>query len=96
MQRRIPGLIDRHFVAAVTRMLSATGFASIAAYLAVNIFPLNATDQSFFALFPKFLSIAFISGVVYLASSRVLNLSEVDPILKKLKVLFFSQMKPPK
>lgn len=93
MQRRIPGLFNRDFAAATLRMLSATGFASLAAYLAVNIFTLNLTDQSFFALFPKFMLIVSFSALVYLAASKVMSLKEVDPIIDKAKSLFFAQVK---
>lgn len=91
MQRRIPGLIDPPFAGAVVRMLSATGFTSVAAYIGVNIFSLNATDQSFFALFPKFALVAAISAVVYIVCSKIMNLKEVDPILHKLNKFLFSQ-----
>ncbi len=93
MQRRIPGLLDRTFVAAFIRMLSATGFASVAAYAGVNIFSLNLTDQSFFALFPKFFLIVLFSSVVYVIASKIMHLREVDPIIHKINSLFFAQVK---
>ncbi len=93
MQRRIPGLLDREFAAALLRMLSATGFASVAAYLAVNVFSLNLTDQSFFALFPKFVLIVLFSSLVYIVSSKIMSLREVDPIINKATSLFFAQLK---
>lgn len=93
MQRRIPGLLDRDFAAACLRMLSATGFASVAAYLGVNVFSLNLTDQSFFALFPKFALIVLFSSLVYIVSSKIMSLREVDPIINKVTSLFFAQLK---
>ncbi len=93
MQIRIPHLIDRPFIGAVTRMLSATGFTSVAAYFAVNIFSLQATDQSFLSLFPKFVIICLFSGSVYLLCSRLMSISEVNPVLHKLNTIFFGQLK---
>lgn len=93
MQMRIPHLIDRPFVGAVTRMLSATGFTSVAAYFAVNVFSLQATDQSFLSLFPKFVLICLFSGSVYLLCSRLMGITEVNPVLHKINTIFFGQLK---
>jgi putative peptidoglycan lipid II flippase len=93
MQRRIPKLLDRSFFAAVTRMLSATGFTSVAAYFAVNTFSLQATDQSFISLFPKFIIICLLSGSVYLLCSKLMSIREVDPVIHRLNVIVFGQLK---
>lgn len=93
MQRRIPKLLDRPFFGALTRMLSATGFTSVAAYISVNVFSLQATDQSFLSIFPKFVIICLFSGCVYLLCSRLMNINEVDPVLHKINMLFFGQLK---
>lgn len=93
MQKRIPHLVDRQFVGAVTRMLSATGFTSVAAYFAVNVFSLQATDQSFLSLFPKFVIICLFSGSVYLLCSKLMSISEVDPVLHRLNTIVFGQLK---
>lgn len=93
MQRRIPGLLNRDFAHALIRMLSATGFAAVAAYIGVNTFSLNLTDQSFYTLFPKFLFIVVISSAVYIVSSKILSLREVDPIIRKFQNLLFAQLK---
>lgn len=93
MQRRIPKLLDRSFFGAVTRMLSATGFTSLAAYFAVNTFSLQATDQSFLSLFPKFVMICLFSGAVYLICSRIMSIREVDPVIHRINTIFFGQLK---
>lgn len=93
MQKRIPHLVDRQFVGAVTRMLSATGFTSVAAYFAVNVFSLQATDQSFLSLFPKFVIICLFSGSIYLLCSKLMSISEVDPVLHRLNTIVFGQLK---
>ncbi len=93
MQMRIPHLINRTILGAFVRMLSATGFTSVAAYFAVNVFALQATDQSFLSLFPKFAIICLFSGSVYILCSRLMSISEVDPVIQKINSIFFGQLK---
>lgn len=93
MQRRIKGLFDVAFMRAVFRMASATGFMAIISYIAVQLFQLTADDQSLPATLPKFIVIVFISGVVYLLFSKMLGLSEADPVLARLKKLLFGKFR---
>ncbi len=82
MSRRIENLFDKQFWAAVWRMASATGFMAIVSYIMVSILPLQAgDDSSFYFTFPKFLIIVGVSFSSYLVLSRMLNLSEIAPIL---------------
>jgi putative peptidoglycan lipid II flippase len=85
MKRRIRGLFNVEFNHAVLRMFSATGFVAIVTYAMVVIFPLRAEDQSFLAIFPKFLLITSSAAVTYLIFSKILGLSEVEPILKRAR-----------
>jgi putative peptidoglycan lipid II flippase len=90
MSRRIKGLFDIVFVHAVARMASATGFMAIATYALVSWLPLSASDQSFLASFPKFALIVTLSGLVYFAFSYWFKLSEVKPIISRVrKILFY-------
>jgi putative peptidoglycan lipid II flippase len=93
MSRRIGGLFDMRFVRAVFRMVSATGFMAIISYIAVQLFQLGADDQSFLATFPKFAAIVAISGAAYLLFSKMLKLSEANPVLKRLKMLLFGRLR---
>jgi hypothetical protein len=45
---------------------------------------------------PKFVVICLVSGAVYLAASRVLKLSEVEPVISSLKRIILAQPKPKK
>jgi len=89
MSRRIPGLFDTVFVHAVARMASAAGFTAIVTYIALVFLPLSADDQSFWATFPKFAFVAGIAGICYVAFSRLFKLPEVNPIITRLKKIFF-------
>lgn len=91
MNRRIKGLFDMALMTAVGRMTVATIIMSVASYISVLAFPLQNSDQSFLATFPKFVIIAMISAFVYLLASRFLKLNEVNPVLRLFKKLLFSR-----
>ncbi|HEY5695685.1 MAG TPA: murein biosynthesis integral membrane protein MurJ [Candidatus Saccharimonadales bacterium] len=91
MSRRIGGLFDKQFMAAIWRMASATGFMAVISYIAVQLFQLGISDQSFLATFPKFIVIVVISFGAYLAFSKMLKLPEADPVLTRLKKLLFGR-----
>jgi putative peptidoglycan lipid II flippase len=93
MSFRIPNLFDAVFWHALARMASATGFTAIITYASVKIFELTATDQSFLATFPKFTVIVAISLLSYVGISRLLLLSEVNPVISKAKSIIFGQVK---
>ncbi len=90
MSQRIQGLFDKVFIHAIARMVSATGLMAAITYISVALLPLNASDQSFLASFPKFSIIVLISGAAYFFFSHLFKLQEVQPILSRLKkILFF-------
>lgn len=95
MQYRIRGLFDMDFVRAVSRMLGAVGVMFVIAYISIQIFPLQASDQSFFSVFPKFVVICIISGISYIAVSWLFKLSEAKPVVEKILRLIFRQYRPP-
>lgn len=91
MERRIKNLFDTKFVGAVVRMASATGFMGIVTYIMVALFPLSADDQSFFSSFPKFALIVAVSIISYIIICRLFKLSEVNPIIARIKNILFKQ-----
>lgn len=91
MNRRIKNLIDASVIHAFWRMAIATAVTSIICYAMVQLFQLQNADNSFVATFPKFVLISMASGSAYLAASRLLNLSEADPIIQRLEQLFFAR-----
>jgi len=95
MSRQINGLFDLAFVHAVGRMMSATGLMAAITYISFMLLPLSATDQSFFASFPKFALIVTISTISYVAISRMFKLRETNPIISRAKRLLFSGFKRP-
>jgi putative peptidoglycan lipid II flippase len=95
MQYRIGGVFDMTFVRSVARMTSAASAMAIITYIGVQLFPLRASDISFFAVFPKFLIICVMSGITYLAVSRFLKLDESYPVVERIQRTIFRQYRPP-
>jgi putative peptidoglycan lipid II flippase len=87
MSRSIKGLFDSTFVRALVRMVISAAVMGAVSYTCVILWPLEATDKSFLASLPKFGLILAISGLCYVGFSKVLKLSEVDPIIEKAKKL---------
>jgi hypothetical protein len=93
MSKRLNGLFDGDFVRAVGRMLSITGFMAVTTYITVSFLPLSVNDQSFFSAFPKFAIIVAVNFIIYIALSRAMRLQEVNPVLSRIKKIFFSKPK---
>ena len=91
MSIRIPGLFNRVFIHAIARMMSATGFMAVITYLFVLLLQLQNEDQSFLATFPKFTVIVTVSLVAYIWFSRLLKLSEPDPIVGRVKKIILGR-----
>jgi putative peptidoglycan lipid II flippase len=91
MSRRIKGLFDLTFVQAMWRMVAATGLTAVVSYVTVLIFQLGVSDQSFLATFPKFTVIVIVSLTAYVLFSRMLKITEADPILNRIKKLLFGR-----
>ena len=91
MNRRIKGLVNSKLIRAIVRMAAATTVTSFVCYVMVQWFQLQDADASFVGTFPKFVLITSVSAAVYLLMSRLLHLSEADPILRKINQLLFSR-----
>ena len=53
--------------------------------------PFREADNSFYSAFPRFLVIVAISFLVYGAMSKLLKLTEVDPIILRLRRVLFAR-----
>jgi len=85
MSKTIKGLFDGPFIHSVSRMIAAAAIMGIVSYICVISFPLSITDRSFFVSFPKFGLIVAVSGICYVILSKLFRLSEVDPIIERVK-----------
>lgn len=86
-------LLDSGFWLAFSRMLIATFISGCVAYSMTKFLPLMATDNSFLQTFPKFCIIAGASLLAYLIASYFLDISEVTPIIDKVKHILFKNTK---
>jgi len=94
LQRRTFGeLFNKAFWKAFFRMLFATIITGCVAFSMTKFVPLMATDTSLVITVPKFLLIATISAMAYLAASYFLNIEEAKPILKYIKKILFRNVK---
>lgn len=91
MSKRMPRLFNKEFLHAISRMLIATGIMAIACYISVVMLPFREADNSFYSAFPRFLVIVAISFLVYGAMSKLLKLTEVDPIILRLRRVLFAR-----
>lgn len=89
MAKHIKKLFDYNFVHALTRMIGVTGIMAIISYILFAMFPLLATDQSFFSSFPKFCIVVAISLASYVLLSWVFKLDEAKPIFSKISKFLF-------
>lgn len=92
MNRQMPKLFDMTFVRAIFKMIIAGTITGVVCYIAVLIMPFRYHDDSFFSAFPKFVIISLVSFGAYAAASKWLKLSEIDPILARLKKVLFGRL----
>lgn len=80
-------LFTMKFVGDLMRILSATGFAIVATYIMVGLFPLTVGDKGFITLGTKLIAITTVTFSVYLLISWLFNIDESRPVVAKLKAL---------
>ena len=85
LNRRFGNLYPAKFLGAVLRIIISTGITTLVAYFLTNRFPLQASDNSFWDTFPKFVFIIGVSFVVYLGLCWVLRVQEAVQMLDKAK-----------
>ena len=90
LQRRSGGkLLTKEFWNVIFKMIFATIIAGCVAYSMTKFIPLMASDVSFFVIFPKFCIITIVSLIAYIIASYFLDLSEVKPIVEKVRKIIF-------
>lgn len=94
LQRRSKNtLLDKKFWRNIFKMLFASAITACMAYSLTKFFPLMATDDSIFIVFPKFCVIAAGSLITYIIAGYFLGLEELKPIIKKFQKLLFKEVK---
>lgn len=93
MVKRDPKLLDPKFLSGLLRILSVTGFAIVAAFLAVSIFPLLATDRGFVSLVAKLSFITAATFGVYVGISLLFSLEEAKPVIRRAKAMLLKPIR---
>ena len=78
-------LLDKAFWSSIVRIISVSGFSTIAGYIAVQLFPLGALDRGFITLGSKLGIITLAVFVTHIAISALFGLEEVKPIFYRLR-----------
>lgn len=78
-------LLDQGFWRGFFKIIIATVITGCVAYSMTKFFPLMATDDSFFNIFPKFCLITIVSLIAYLVAGWFLGLEQVRPVIERLK-----------
>ncbi|MGF7229512.1 MAG: murein biosynthesis integral membrane protein MurJ [Candidatus Saccharibacteria bacterium] len=78
-------LFDTQFWGGLVRIVSASGFSVLTAFVAVSFFPLGAGDRGIITLGTKLLFIAGSTIVVHIGVSGLFGLEEARPIFVALK-----------
>lgn len=78
-------LFDGEFIGGIGRIISVTGFAVLAAFIAVSLFPLQINDRGFVTLGTKLLVIAVTTLVVHLGISWLFGLEEAKVTIQKTR-----------
>ena len=92
MNRQVPKMFDLIFMQAIFRMVIAGIITGVVCYVGVLVLPFRYHDDSFFSAFPKFVVISMVSFGVYAAASKWLKLSEIDPVLTRLRKMLFGRL----
>lgn len=93
MFRRDKKIFNVDFWAAITRIISVTGFAILTAYIMVTLLPLEVTDRGIVTLGTKFFAIAGVTLLVHLAVSSLFGLEEAKASIEKAKRVVYRQIK---
>ncbi|MGB4767662.1 MAG: murein biosynthesis integral membrane protein MurJ [Candidatus Saccharimonas sp.] len=93
MHIRIPGIFTRKLAHSVGRMVVASGIMGAVTYGMVQLLQLQNNDQSFFATFPKFVTIVGVSFIFYVGISKWFKIREADPVVHRLLSLLFGRVK---
>lgn len=85
-------LFNHEFWKNLFKITFATFITGCVAYSMTKFLPLMATDDSFFAIFPKFCIITLISLGTYLIAGYFLNIEQVRPIIERIKKILFRNL----
>jgi putative peptidoglycan lipid II flippase len=78
-------LFDKQFWSGITKIISATGFTIVAAYIMISLFPLEVADHGILTLGTKLAIISIVTFAVHIAISALFGLDEPKPFINRIK-----------
>ena len=93
MVRRDPRIFNASFWAAVTRIISVTGFTIVAAYFMSSLLPLEIADRGLITLGSKLSAIAAVTFLVHVVISSIFGLRESKDTIRKAKQLILAPIR---
>lgn len=91
LQRKTPGIFNKHFRIAVGKMLIASAIMAVVTYVTLQFLQLRADDQGLLATLPKFVVITVVSFIVYVIVSKKLKLDEAEPVVARVSAIVFGR-----
>lgn len=86
-------LLDANFWNSLGRIMSATGFCILTAYIMLSVLPLEATDRGIVTLGAKLGTITLVTFLTYVGVSLIFGLSEAKSILEHVKRFILKPIK---
>lgn len=86
-------LFDANFWGGVWRIVSVTGFSTVAAFIMISLYPLGIDDRGILTLGSKLAFISLVVFSVHVAISAIFGLEEVRPIFKRIKRFILKPIK---
>lgn len=82
--QRVPDLFNKEFWIALFRMIIATALMGVVAYMLVRLINLPFENQNMLMVLVPLVTIGTVSVIFYIILSKLLKLSEVEPIINRL------------
>lgn len=86
-------LFDTAFWSGVLKIISVTGFSTVAAFIMITLYPLGLNDRGIVTLGSKLLIISGVTFAVHLAVSALFGLEEARPVIRRLKKIVLNPIK---
>ncbi len=93
MVKRDRKLLDIDFWDGIARIIAVSGFTVIATFTVISIYPLEVGDKGFFVLGSKLAIISSVAFLTHFTMSAVFGLSEVQPLVRKIKDIILKPVK---
>ncbi len=88
-------LIDWSFWGSMTKIISVTGFSTVAAFATVTLYPLGINDRGFVTLGTKLALLSLVTFSVHIGISAIFDLAEIRPVFHRIRKLIYKSIGQP-